>query len=324
MDPTPQFIQDAFTAAADSPRYPVTTGTPELREALKKWSREQLGITGDFAVIPTIGSKELVAWLPTLLQSKSVLYPEIAYPTYLVGAIMAGASHQTVGIDASKWPVADLAWVNSPSNPTGRVHSSAELQAVVEYSRESGTIIASDECYLSFPAGSKKPISIFSVAGGNNTNLLAVHSLSKRSNLAGYRAAFVVGDSALIARILEVRKHAGMMVPLPVQKAMTVALADEAHVELQAERYRARRALLQSAVESQGFRVDESEAGLYLWATRDESDWDSVKWFAQFGVLVTPGHFYGEAGNRHVRIALTASDNDIAQAATRIKAHQGK
>ena len=148
--------------------------------------------------------------------------------------------------------------------------------------------------------------------------------MSKRSNLAGYRAAFVVGDSALIAKILEVRKHAGMMVPLPVQKAMTVALGDEEHVLQQADRYRARRAVMQSAIESQGFRVDDTEAGLYLWATRNESDWESVKWFAQFGVLVTPGHFYGEAGNRHVRIALTATDSEIETAAGRIRAHAGK
>ena len=305
-------------AAANSPSYPVTTGTPALRDAIKKWSIDNLGIKGDFDVIPTIGSKELVAWLPTLLQAKHVLYPEIAYPTYLVGAIMGGATHESVGIDASKWPPADLAWVNTPSNPTGRVHSRSELQAVVDYSRRHKTIIASDECYISFPAGSSKPISIFEVADGDNTNLLAVHSLSKRSNLAGYRAAFVVGDSALIARILEVRKHAGMMVPLPVQKAMTAALADEVHVQEQAERYRARRAVLQSAIESQGFRVDETEAGLYLWVTRGESDWDSVRWFAQFGILVTPGHFYGEAGNRHVRIALTATDEQIETAARRI------
>ena len=256
-----------------------------------------------------------------MLQSKSVLYPEIAYPTYLVGAIMAGASHQTVGIDAFQWPTADLAWVNSPSNPTGRIHSADELRAVIEYARRTKTIIASDECYLSFPAGSKRPISIFEVADGNNENLLAVHSLSKRSNLAGYRAAFVVGDSALIAKILEVRKHAGMMVPLPVQKAMTVALADESHVLEQADRYRKRREILQSAIESQGFTVDHTEAGLYIWATRGESDWESVKWFAQFGILATPGHFYGEAGNLHVRIALTATDDEIATAAARIRAN---
>jgi len=283
------------------------------------WSKKNLGITGDFDVIPTIGSKELVAWLPTLLQSRHVLYPEIAYPTYLVGAILGGATHQTVGIDAREWPSADLAWVNSPSNPTGRIHSAEELREVVAFSRRTNTVIASDECYISFPASTKRPISIFEVAEGDNRNLLAVHSLSKRSNLAGYRAAFVVGDSALISKILEVRKHAGMMVPLPVQRAMDVALSDESHVLGQAAKYRARREVLQNAIESQGFRVDHTEAGLYLWATRGESDWDSVKWFAQFGVLVTPGHFYGEAGNQHVRIALTASDEQIATAADRIQ-----
>jgi len=262
--------------------------------------------------------------LPTLLEAKHVLYPEIAYPTYLVGAILGNASHETVGIDASLWPSADLAWVNSPSNPTGRVHTPAELKTVVEYARRTNTVVASDECYISFPAADTKPTSIFEVAGGDNTNLLAVHSLSKRSNLAGYRAAFVVGDSALIAKILEVRKHAGMMVPLPVQCAMVAALSDEKHVHEQADRYRARRALLQSALESQGFRVDHTEAGLYLWVTRGESDWDSVKWFAQFGILATPGHFYGKAGENHVRIALTATDEQIATAAHRIASHKGK
>jgi aspartate/methionine/tyrosine aminotransferase len=185
-------------------------------------------------------------------------------------------------------------------------------------------VIASDECYLSFPAGEVKPTSIFEVAEGDNRNLLAVHSLSKRSNLAGYRAAFVVGDSALIARLLEVRKHAGMMVPLPVQRAMTVALADEVHVDQQAARYRARRGVLQAALESQGFRIDHTEAGLYLWATRGESDWDSVTWLAQFGILATPGHFYGEAGSQHVRIALTATDEEIATAAGRLTHFAGK
>jgi succinyldiaminopimelate transaminase len=319
VDPTPQFIQDALRAASNSPRYPVTTGTPELRQAIKDWSRANLGISGDFDVIPTIGSKELVAWLPTLLQAKSVLYPEIAYPTYLVGAILGGATHQTVGIDALQWPSADLAWVNSPSNPTGRIHSEEELRAVVEFSRRTGTVIASDECYLNFPASTRRPISIFELSDGDNRNLLAVHSLSKRSNLAGYRAAFVVGDSSLIAKILEIRKHVGMMVPLPVQRAMTVALGDEVHVQDQAARYRRRRTAMQSAIESQGFRVDHSDAGLYLWATRGEGDWESVKWFAQFGILVTPGHFYGEAGSHHVRIALTATDQEIEIAASRIR-----
>jgi aspartate/methionine/tyrosine aminotransferase len=194
---------------------------------------------------------------------------------------------------------------------------------VVDYARRTNTVVASDECYISFPAGDTKPTSIFEVADGNNTNLLAVHSLSKRSNLAGYRAAFVVGDSSLIAKILEVRKHAGMMVPLPVQRAMVSALSEEKHVQEQAARYRSRRAVLQAALESQGFRVDHTEAGLYLWVTRGESDWESVKWFAQFGILATPGHFYGMAGEKHVRIALTATDEQIATAAQRISSHKG-
>jgi len=247
-----------------------------------------------------------------------VLYPAIAYPTYLVGAAIAKASHQAVGIDATQWPDADLAWVNTPSNPTGRVHSREEMRAVVDYARRTNTVVASDECYISFPAGSVKPTSIFHEADGDNTNLLAVHSLSKRSNLAGYRAAFIIGDPELIAKIREIRKHAGMMVPLPVQRAMSVALKDEQHVEAQAARYRARRETLRPALLSAGFRIDETEAGLYIWCSRGESDWDTVKWFAERGVLVTPGHFYGEAGNRHVRIALTATDAQIDVVASRV------
>ena len=247
-----------------------------------------------------------------------MLYPEIAYPTYLVGAAIAKAKHQAVGMDASQWPVADLAWVNSPSNPTGQIHTRAQMKAVVEYARRTNAVVASDECYMSFPAGATHPTSIFHEADGDNTNLLAVHSLSKRSNLAGYRAAFIIGDPALIGKIREIRKHAGMMVPLPVQRAMTVALGDEGHVREQAGRYRARREVLRPALIAAGFRIDETEAGLYIWCTRGESDWDSVKWFAERGALVTPGHFYGPAGDQHIRIALTATDAQIAMVAARI------
>ena len=318
VDPTPEFIQRELIAAADSPSYPVTIGTSALRDAIRAWAVANLGISGEFDLLPTIGSKELVAWLPTFLEARHVLYPEIAYPTYLVGAAIAHATHQAVGIDALQWPAADLAWVNSPSNPTGQIHSREQMRAVVEYARRTNTIIASDECYMSFPAGDTPPTSIFHEADGNNANLLAVHSLSKRSNLAGYRAAFIIGDPKLIEKIREIRKHAGMMVPLPVQRAMAVALGDEAHVIGQAAKYRARREVLRPALIAAGFRIDETDAGLYIWCTRGESDWDTVKWFAERGVLVTPGHFYGEAGNQHVRIALTATDAQIEIAATRI------
>lgn len=285
---------------------------------MRSWAIKVLGVQGEFDVLPTIGSKELVAWLPTLLQARIVLYPEIAYPTYLVGALMAGSQALPVGIEPTSWPAADLAWVNSPANPTGRVHSEAELAALVDYSRRTGTVIASDECYLSFPAG-KQATSILHIAAGDNKNLLALHSLSKRSNLAGYRAGLVIGDPVLIAQIREVRKHAGMMVPLPVQRAMCVALADEVHVAEQAARYRARRDVLRPALEGAGFRVEFTESGLYIWCTRGESDWDSVAWLAQRGILATPGSFYGEKSASFIRVALTSTDEAIARAVTRLQ-----
>jgi aspartate/methionine/tyrosine aminotransferase len=158
------------------------------------------------------------------------------------------------------------------------------------------------------------------VADGDNRNLISVYSLSKRSNLAGYRAGVVVGDPKLIEKIREVRKHAGMLVPAPVQRAMAIALGDETHVTEQAARYSARRNVLKPALEKAGFTMEFSDAGLYIWCTRNERDWDSVAWLAERGVLATPGSFYGEAGSKHIRVALTSTDAHIAQAANRISA----
>ena len=304
---------------SNSPSYPLTAGTQELRDAIKKWASARLGVTGDFDVLPLIGSKEFVAWLPTLLQSKKVLFPKVAYPTYNVGAIIAGAEPVAVDIDAQSWPDSDLAWINSPSNPTGRVHSESELRAAIDYSRSHNAPVVSDECYLEF--GDKaKPVSILSYTGGDNSNILAVQSLSKRSSMAGYRGAFVVGDPALIKKILEIRKHAGMMVPLPIQHAMIAALSDDAHVQDQRARYNQRRKTLAPALESIGFRIDHSDAGLYIWCTRGEDSWKSVEVLAQLGILATPGIFYGSDGAQHVRIAMTATDDAIADAAARISA----
>ena len=317
VDPTPEFIQQVFRDASNSPSYPVTAGTPELRAALKKWATERLGATGEFDVLPLIGSKELVAWLPTFLESAKVLIPEIAYPTYHVGAILAGAESIPVAIDAKGWPAADLAWLNSPSNPTGRVHSVDEIKDCIAWSRTNNSVLISDECYLEFDQ-SAHSYSVLSQTGGDNTNILAVHSLSKRSSMAGYRAAFMVGDAALIAKIREIRKHGGMMVPLPVQKAMTVALSDDKHVAEQRARYNARKDALRPALEAAGFTIEFSNSGLYLWCTRNEDAWTSVAWLAERGVLATPGSFYGELGARHIRIAMTATDAQIADAAARI------
>lgn len=317
VDPTPEFIQEAFRKASNSPSYPVTVGTPELREAITAWAKKYLGASGDFGVLPLIGSKEFVAWLPTFIEAQSVLYPDVAYPTYLVGSLLAQAEATPVSLDATLWPEAEMAWVNSPSNPTGRVHSEEEFKAAIEWSRKHKSIVVSDECYLEF-GDSKKPTSILNYTGGDNTNILAVHSLSKRSSMAGFRAAFIVGDPALIARILEVRKHAGMMVPLPVQIAMIAALSDEDHVAKQRALYNARRATLIPALRAAGFTIESSEAGLYIWATRNENCWDSVSWLAELGIIATPGVFYGELGASHIRIAMTATDAQISQAAARI------
>ena len=295
----------------------MTAGTPELRAAITNWAKTKLKVTGEFDVLPLIGSKELVAWLPTLLQSKSVNFPEIAYPTYRVGAILAGASEAAVAISPEHWPQADLTWVNSPANPTGRVHNDQEYLDVIEWSRANNSILVSDECYLEF-GDDEVPTSILQYTNGNNHNILAVHSLSKRSSMAGYRGAFLIGDKDLIARIREVRKHAGMMVPLPIQKAMTIALSDEIHVAEQRSRYNARRAVLVPALKAAGFQIEYSNAGLYIWCTRQESDWESVSWLANLGILATPGNFYGELGNSHIRIAMTATDLQISEAAERI------
>jgi succinyldiaminopimelate transaminase len=319
VDPTPEFIQQVFRDASNSPSYPVTAGTPELRSAIKKWAIERVGATGDFDVLPLIGSKEIVAWLPTILESKKVLIPEIAYPTYHLGAVLAGADSVPVDIDAKSWPSADLAWLNSPSNPTGRVHSEEEIKACIDWSRTNKALLVSDECYLEFEQ-SAHPVSVLSHTGGDNTNILAIHSLSKRSSMAGYRAAFMIGDSDLIARIREIRKHGGMMVPLPVQKAMTVALSDDKHVAEQRARYNSRKDVLRPALEAAGFRIEFSNAGLYLWCTRDEDAWQSVSWLADRGILATPGSFYGDKGARHIRIAMTATDAQIADAVQRMKA----
>ena len=314
VDATPKFIQDALSAASNSPSYHVVAGSEQLRSAIKDWAIKNLGVTGDFDVLPVIGSKEFIALLPTFLQSKKVLYPMIAYPTYLVSALMASADAVAVDIDATTWPTADLAWLNSPSNPTGQVQNDEQISAVISWARKNNAIVASDECYLSFAKDAK---SILALASGNNTNLLTVHSLSKRSNLAGYRAAFVVGDSRLIDQIRQIRKHAGLMMPLPVQQAMITALSDEKHVQEQVQRYNNRRSSLSSALLSVGFTIEHSEAGLYIWCTKGEDGYKTVDWFASHGILVTPGSFYGS--ENFVRIALTASDENIAKAVARIK-----
>jgi len=327
VDPTPGVIRDALAAASDAPGYPRTAGTPALRAAAAGWLRRVHGVTGlaDEAVLPTIGSKELVALLPMLLRigpGDRVMLPAVSYPTYEVGVRLVGA--QPIRADstlaAGPAPVR-LVWLNSPANPSGRVLPPDHLRKVVDWARERGAVVASDECYLDF-GWEAEPVSVLhpSVSGGDHTGVLAVHSLSKRSNLAGYRAGFVAGDPRLVAGLLEARKHAGLILPEPVQAAATAAYADDAHVAEQRARYADRRALLRPVLEKVGFTIEHSEAGLYLWATRGRDSWQEVAELAELGILVAPGAFYGPAGGRHVRIALTATDERVAAAAERLGA----
>jgi succinyldiaminopimelate transaminase len=324
IDPTPEIARRALSRASNSPGYPLTSGTTLLREAIAAYLTRRWGAVGlePSATLPVIGTKELVAWLPTLLglgPDDLVVYPTFAYPTYEVGARLAGcrsiADDDLDGLDDEP----ALVWLNSPSNPTGQVLSAETLAHRIAWARERGAVVVSDECYGEY-GWEAEPVSVLhpSVSRGSYSGLLAVQSLSKRSNLAGYRAGFVAGDHDLVTELLAIRKHAGMIVPGPVQEVMVDVLADHDHVEVQRQRYAARRARLRPALERAGFTIEHSEGSIYLWATRREDCWATVDSLAQQGILVAPGNFYGAAGAEHVRIALTASDERIEAAAHRL------
>ena len=325
VDDVAPVIREALAAASASPGYPTTAGTPAVRASAVAALQRRYGITGlpEQAVLPVIGTKEVIAWLPTLLglgAADTVVVPELAYPTYDVGARLAGAQVLRADSLTQIGPQSPaLVYLNSPSNPTGKVLGVDHLRKVVGWARERGVVIASDECYLGL-SWDAQPLSVLhpDVCDGDHTGLLAVHSLSKTSSLAGYRAGFVAGDPALVAELLAVRKHAGMIVPTPVQAAMVAALDDDEHERVQRDRYAERRDALLAAVRGAGFTVEHSEAGLYLWATRGESGRATVAWLAERGILVAPGEFYGPAGEQFVRIALTATDERIAAAVSRL------
>jgi succinyldiaminopimelate transaminase len=325
VDPVPAVVREALAAASNAPGYPATAGTSALRQAAAGWLARRLQVSVDpDAVLPVIGTKEFIAGLPTLLgcgPGDVVVHPVLAYPTYDVGARMAGARPVAADglVSLGPEPVR-LCWLNSPSNPTGRVLPASHLSKVVAWGRERGTVIASDECYIEL-GWDERPVSVLhpDVSGASHEGVLAVHSLSKRSNLAGYRFGFVTGDPELVADLLAIRKHAGMIVPGPMQAAAVAALADDTHADEQHARYAARRSALRPALEAAGWAVEHSQAGLYLWATRSGFDaWASVEALAEAGILVAPGSMYGPTGQRHVRVALTATDERIAAAAARL------
>lgn len=325
VDDTPRVVREALEAASNSPGYPRTIGTAALREAGAAWFADRRRATiAPEAIAPVVGTKEVVAWLPTMLglgPGDVVARPVVAYPTYEVGATLCGAQCRTwrsaTDIDALK-PA--LVWVNSPSNPTGAVLSRQEMADVVAAARRVGAVVASDECYAELPWSEDHVTSALDddVTSGDHSGILVVHSVSKSGSMAGYRAGILAGDAPLVADIIEVRKHSGLLMPAPVQAALTVALSDRAHVQEQKERYQRRLGVLRPAVEASGLMLEPGGAGLYLWGSSGVDCWETAQSFAQRGIVVNPGSFYGEAGTRHVRVSLTASDEDIREAARRL------
>lgn len=283
-------------------------------------------------VLPVIGTKEAIAWMPLVLgvtPGQTVVIPELAYPTYEVGAKLAGArvlrsdSLLRIGPESPA-----MIFINSPANPHGRVLGVGHLRKVVEFARERGVIVVSDECYLGLGWNTDPedaPVSVLDprVCDEDFTGLVAVHSLSKTSNMASYRSGFLVGDTDLIAEALAVRRNAGLMMPGPIQAATVAALKDDGQELLQKERYRRRREILAAAVRDAGMRIDNSEGGLYLWATEGRPCRETVDRLAALGILVAPGDFYGPTGEQHVRIGLTADDSSIAEAAARLRTLAG-
>jgi succinyldiaminopimelate transaminase len=326
VDSTPAVIREALAAAADSPGYPTAAGTPQLRSAAAGWLARRAGAEGvdPDQILPLTGTKELISTLPMLLglgSGDTVVVPELAYPTYEVGGRLVGADVVASDSLLALGPTRPaLVWLNSPSNPTGRVLPKAHLAKVVAWAREHGALVVSDECYLECVWEGPPAASVLDpeVCNGSHSGLLAVHSLSKRSNLAGYRCGFVAGDPELIADLRLARRHLGLLPPGPQQAAARAAWADDTHAQEQHARYARRRTRLRAAFEAAGFRIDHSQGALYLWATRDEPCWDSVEWLAERGVIVAPGDFYGSAGARHVRVAFTATDERVDAAYARL------
>lgn len=330
IDPTPKVIQDALVAGSNAPGYPSTAGSLQFRQAVAQWFARRRGVAGLTVdnVMPTIGSKEFISWLPLLLglgPEDAVVQPESAYTAYAVGAAFCGAQIVSED-DPDKWPSnAKLIWLNSPGNPDGKVLGVNQLRYAVAKARELGALLASDECYAELGWEGEWATQIIPsildprVIDGDLTGVLCVYSLSKQSNLAGYRAAFAAGSADLIKALVNLRMHAGMITPLPVQNAMIAALNDDEHVALEKAIYKKRRDVLLPAVREYGFTVTDSEAGLYLWATLGENCWATVERMAALGIVVVPGEFYGESSRDHVRFSITATDSDIAEAADRLR-----
>lgn len=329
VDETPEVIQSALSAAANAHAYPTAAGTPQLRKAIVDWyaRRRNVHALTEQGVVSTIGSKEIIAQLPAWMglgAADAIVQPSVHYPTYAIGAQVSGA--QVVSADdPNQWPAnTRLVWLNSPGNPDGVVHDIAYLREAVARARELGALIIQDECYAELGWGPRWGAELIPsildprVVGEDLHGVLSIYSLSKQSNLAGYRAALAAGDPELVQKIINVRKQLGLSLPAPIQAAMVTALGDDAHVAKQRARYLARREALLPAVNAWGITVQASEAGLYLWGTAGEDCFNTLDRLADIGIMAAPGSFYGTESSQYVRFAITATDASIQQAVTRL------
>jgi succinyldiaminopimelate transaminase len=319
-DPVPAVASRAAAdAIAASNGYPPSAGSVVLRDAAAGWIRRRFGVAVEGAHVgASVGTKELVTSLPHLLRLRNpardtVLYPAIAYPSYEMGAVLAGCRAVPVPLDA-RWHLdidaisdadaqrALVLWVNEPGNPSASTADDAYFARVAAWARERGVIVASDECYSEF---APRPATILTCG---LDGVLAMHSVSKRSNLAGMRVGFYAGDPDLVTFLVETRRHAGLMAPTMVQAAAAAALGDDAHVEVQRARYAERRELVRDALVPHGLVHDGGDAAFYLWLrTTDGADdgWEIAARLAhEAGLLVSPGDLYGALGADHVRLAL--------------------
>jgi succinyldiaminopimelate transaminase len=322
-DAPPTVVLDALAHSGAERGYPPSVGSAAYREGAAGWMARRLGVAIDPGhVAACVGTKELVAGTPQWLRLRrpdldTVLYPAISYPTYAMGATLAGCRSVPYAhldeIDPGDAARALCLWVNVPGNPTGEL---GDLGAAATWGRAHGVPVLSDECYVEFTwDGPPRTILEHGVEG-----VLAVHSLSKRSNLAGARAGFYAGDPDLVHYLSEVRKHAGFMVPGPVQAAAVAAWADDAHVDAQRARYHSRLVTMAEALGTFGVDVPVPAGAFYLWAPAPDGDaWALARRLAeQGGVLVSPGEFYGPEGAGHIRVAVVQPAERLALVAERL------
>ncbi len=341
VDPVPEVVVETLRAAGPgSAGYPPSVGTPALREAAAGWIERRFGVeVSPEQVAACVGTKEVVASLPRLLSLRdpsrdTVLYPAVSYPTYEMGARLAGLRAVPVPVD-EQWRLDVLAvsaedaqralvlWLNEPANPTGASTPAASLAIVVDWARRHGVIVASDECYAEFTYDSAgEPVPPVTALASETDRVLAVHSLSKRSNMAGLRAGFIAGDPELIRYLGEVRRHAGLIVPTPAQAAAAAALGDDTHVDEQRERYRCRRRAALEPLAGCGLVHDGGPSTFYLWlrdAASAVDGWAVADRLAERGLVVAPGELYGPKGTGHARMSLTVTDDCLAMALERLR-----